>query len=203
MRITGGTYRSRTLRAPSGHGTRPTSDRVREALFGILASAGAVEGALVLDLYAGTGALGLEAISRGANRAVLVESGRHAAAAIRANVAALGVTDRVLVLATDVESATARIAREGPFGLVLADPPWALVDTGEVARVLSSLARAGAIAADAWVVLEHASRSPPPDVSGLVHREARRYGDATLAFYKTAILPPPDRDVEAAGPSEK
>jgi 16S rRNA (guanine966-N2)-methyltransferase len=195
MRITGGTYRSRALRAPPGHATRPTSDRVREALFGILSSAGAVEGARVLDLYAGTGALGLEALSRGAVHAVFVESARAAAAALRANVAALHVGDRVALLAANVDVATPRIVREGPFGLVLADPPWAIVDTGDVARSLSILVQAGAFAAEAWVVVEHASRSVPPEVVGLSPFDARRYGDATLAFYKTAILPPaPPRD---------
>jgi 16S rRNA (guanine966-N2)-methyltransferase len=195
MRITGGTYRSRALRAPPGHATRPTSDRVREALFGILSSAGAVEGARVLDLYAGTGALGLEALSRGAAQALFVESARAAVAALRANVAALHVGDRVTLLAANVDVATPRIVREGPFGLVLADPPWAIVDTGDVARSLSILVQAGAFAADAWVVVEHASRSVPPEVVGLSQFDARRYGDATLAFYKTAILPPaPPRD---------
>jgi len=188
MRITGGTYRSRSLRAPPGHATRPTSDRVREALFGILSSAGVIDGARVLDLYAGTGALALEALSRGAAAAVLVESSRAAIVALRANVAALGVGGQALVLASDVRVASSRIAREGPFGLVLADPPWALVDTGEVADALSALVRGGALAGDAWVVLEHASRSASPEVEGLTLREARRYGDATLAFYKTGIL---------------
>jgi 16S rRNA (guanine966-N2)-methyltransferase len=195
MRITGGTYRSRTLRAPPGHATRPTSDRVREALFGILSSAGVIEGVRVLDLYAGTGALALEALSRGASRAVFVESAGPAIAALRANIAALGVERQAHLLARSVDTAASQISSEGPFGLVLADPPWPLVDTGEVARALSALVRAGAFADDAWVVLEHASRSTPPEVAGLTHRQARRYGDATLAFYKTGILAPaPPRD---------
>jgi 16S rRNA (guanine966-N2)-methyltransferase len=203
MRITGGTYRSRALQAPSGHATRPTSDRVREALFGILASAGAIEGVCVLDLYAGTGALGLEALSRGATRAVLVESARAAIVALRANVTALNVGGRAVLLAANVDVAIPRIAREGPFGLVLADPPWAIVDTGEVARSLSALVRAGAFATEAWVVVEHASRSVPPEVHGLSRFDSRRYGDATLAFYKTAILPAaPPRD-DAGAPSQK
>jgi len=188
MRITGGMYRSRALRAPPGHATRPTSDRVREALFGILSSAGAIEGVRTLDLYAGTGALALEALSRGADHAVLVESSRAAVVALRANVAALGVENRAHLLAANVDAAIARIVKEGPFALVLADPPWALVDTGEVSRSLSSLSRAGAFSDDAWVVVEHSSRSPRPEVDGLAHLDARRYGDTALAFYKTAIL---------------
>src|ERR1700734_537317 len=102
MRITGGTHRSRAIRAPRGQATRPTSDRVREALFGILESAGGVRGGRVLALYAGTGALALEALSRGAARAVLVESSREALAAVRGNVASLDLADVARVLAADV-----------------------------------------------------------------------------------------------------
>jgi 16S rRNA (guanine966-N2)-methyltransferase len=191
MRITGGTLRSRALRAPRGQATRPTSDRVREALFGILGSAGAIEGARVLDLYAGTGALALEALSRGAARAVLVESSREALAAVRANVEALGLADRAEIVAADVRGAQRRIARSGPFDLVLADPPWALVDSGDAPRVLAALAAAGALAPAAVVVLEHSARTAPAEleVPGLVRGEARRYGDTALAFYKPAILP--------------
>src|ERR1700680_1652370 len=101
MRITGGIHRSRSLRAPRGERTRPTSDRVREALFGILTARRSLAGLEILDLYAGTGALALEALSRGAGRATLVESSREALAAIRANVAALGVQDRVRVIPSD------------------------------------------------------------------------------------------------------
>src|ERR1700722_18144498 len=127
MRITGGTLRSRQLQAPRGASTRPTSDRVREALFGILGSAGALAGARVLDLYAGTGALTFEAISRGATRATVVESSREALVALRANVASLGLQAHVRVVAGSVHASLARIGRDGPFDLVLADPPWALV----------------------------------------------------------------------------
>jgi 16S rRNA (guanine966-N2)-methyltransferase len=191
MRITGGRFRSRPLRAPRGRETRPTSDRVREALFGILAAAGAVGGARVLDLYAGTGALALEALSRGAARAVLVEASREALAALRANVAALGVQGEALVVAADVRGAVARLARRGPFDLVLADPPWALVDAGEAGDVLAGLAGRGAFAPAATLVLEHAARSAPPAIPGLVRAGTRRYGDTALSFYKPAILGSP------------
>jgi 16S rRNA (guanine(966)-N(2))-methyltransferase RsmD len=193
MRITGGTFRSRSLGAPRGLATRPTSDRVREALFGILTSAGEVHGARVLDLYAGTGALGLEALSRGAAHATFVESAREALAALRQNVASLGVQDRVRVIAGDAGGATVRSAlvAAGPFDLVLADPPWALVDGGDVAAALGSLVATGCVRGGATVVLERASRSPTPAIEGVGHAEDRRYGDATLAFYKTGILGPP------------
>jgi 16S rRNA (guanine966-N2)-methyltransferase len=210
MRITGGTFVSRTLRAPRGHATRPTSDRVREALFGILGSAGAIEGARVLDLYAGTGALALEALSRGAARATLVESSRPALDALRSNVAALGLQDRVRVVAADVRAALARLAREGKMGagghgagdpressfdLVLADPPWALVDSGEALAVLGDLAELpGTLSATATVVLEHSSRTSAgldAVAKSLSRVQTRRYGDTALTFYKPAILAPP------------
>jgi 16S rRNA (guanine966-N2)-methyltransferase len=188
MRITGGTLRSRALKAPKGAATRPTSDRVREALFGILTSAGAIEGAQVLDLYAGTGALALEALSRGAAAALLVESAREALGALRANVEALGLEDRARVVAGDVAQAMRRLGEAGPFDLVFADPPWALVDAGPPLAVLSDLARRGGIAAEGRVVLEHSARTAPPDIDGLVRLDARRYGDTALTFYKPAIL---------------
>lgn len=191
MRITGGTLRSRTLRAPRGSATRPTTDRVREALFGILGSAGAVEGANVADLYAGTGALGIEALSRGARRATLVESARPALAVLRANVDTLGVQDRVRIVAGQVGASITRLASDGPFDLVLADPPWSDVDSGDVARALASLGASGALAPDATLVLEHAARSQPPDVAGLAREATRRYGDTALTFYKPAILAGP------------
>src|SRR5258708_3198036 len=214
MRVTGGRLRSRALVAPRGTGTRPTTDRVREALFGILASAGRLDGARVLDLYAGTGALAIEALSRGAARATLVESGREALAAARANVAALGLAASAQILAADMGAGAAarRVARAGPFDLVLADPPWSLVDTGEVARALADLVSAGALAAGeageageagALVVLEHSTRTDAAHllIRGLLAERSRRYGDSTLTFYKPAILAPQRPD--DAGPIDE
>jgi 16S rRNA (guanine966-N2)-methyltransferase len=174
---------------------------VREALFGILGSAAAVDGARVLDLYAGTGALALEALSRGAGRATLVESAREALAAVRANVAALGVADRARVIDADVRVSMRRIARAGPFDLVLADPPWAAVDAGEAAEVLAQLASAGGLAEGALVVLSHSSKTIAPEIDGLAADSTRRYGDAALTFYKPAILPAPP-SVRAGSTSE-
>lgn len=194
MRITGGIHRSRVLRAPRGIATRPTSDRVREALFGILGSAGAVEGARVLDLYAGSGALAFEALSRGAAHAVLVESSPEALSVVRANVLALGLGERVRVIFGDASNLARLLAGRGPFDLLLADPPWALVDEGVAPRALSRVVRAGALRAAACVVLEHASRTPPPELDGLGRTETRRYGDTALTFYKPAILAAPRAD---------
>ncbi len=200
MRITGGMYRSRALRAPRGLATRPTSDRVREALFGILTSAGLVEGASVLDLYAGTGALALEALSRGAARAVLVESSRDALTALRANAQALGALDRVKVVAGDVHRLGPRISAEGPFDLVFADPPWSLVEEGAPPLALGELARTGGLSPGAWLVLEHASRTPAPDAEPLAREETRKYGDTALTFYKTGILAAPRSNPTARFP---
>jgi 16S rRNA (guanine966-N2)-methyltransferase len=197
MRITGGTLRSRALRAPPGQATRPTTDRVREALFGILTSAGAIAGARVLDLYAGTGALAFEALSRGAAEAVVVEKSREALAALRANVASLDLGGRVRVVAGDVMQAVRKLARPAsdepmvqPFDLVFADPPWALVAEGGPGEALAALAAGRAIADEGRVVLEHASRTIPLDVEGLVRLDTRKYGDTALTFYKPGILAP-------------
>jgi 16S rRNA (guanine966-N2)-methyltransferase len=195
MRITGGTLRSRALRAPRGSATRPTSDRVREALFGILASMGVVPGARVLDLYAGTGALALEALSRGASEAVLVESSREALAAARANVASLGLEGAARIVACDAREVPRRLPGGAPFDVVFADPPWALVDTGEAPRALAAVVAAGLVAAGGLVVLEHAARSAVPALDGLDTTQTRRYGDTALTFYKPAILAHPRVDL--------
>jgi 16S rRNA (guanine966-N2)-methyltransferase len=186
MRITGGRHRSRALVAPRGTATRPTSDRVREALFAILHAEEPIDGARVLDLYAGTGALALEALSRGAGAATLVERARDALAAIRTNVDALRVADRVRILTMPVERALRSLG--GPFDLVFVDPPYADVASGDAVRSLASIVLAGAFAPGARVVLEHAAADVAPEISGLVLEHARRYGDTRLAFYR-AISP--------------
>jgi 16S rRNA (guanine(966)-N(2))-methyltransferase RsmD len=179
MRITGGALRSRQLKAPRGDATRPTSDRVREALFSIL---GDIVGVRVLDLYAGTGALAFEALSRGAAHATLVESGREPLAVIRANLASLGVADRTRVIAQPVERA-AKALGDG-FELVFADPPYADV-RGEAPaiRAIAGL-MPSALSAGGLLVLEHAEKDAPPDVGGLEREETRHYGDTAITFYR-------------------
>jgi 16S rRNA (guanine(966)-N(2))-methyltransferase RsmD len=181
MRITGGTLRSRAIRAPRGTATRPTSDRVREALFSILASSSAVEGARVLDLYAGTGALAFEALSRGASEAILVESSKEALAAVRANVADLDLAGRVRVIAASVDRALARI--EGPFDIVFLDPPYAQAAVAG-ARAIAALVTRSLLARGARVVLEHARADAPPEIESLELESTRRYGDTALSFYR-------------------
>jgi 16S rRNA (guanine966-N2)-methyltransferase len=182
MRITGGQYRSRALRAPKGSLTRPTSDRVREALFSILGPRAAA--GRVLDLYAGTGALGLEALSRGAGGVVFVERSKEALAALHANVEALGVRDRVRVVASNVARAAALLRQGGElFELIFADPPYADVKDGEAVNALEALF-VPLLESQGMLVLEHASRDPSPAIVGLVQEDARTYGDTTLSFYE-------------------
>jgi 16S rRNA (guanine966-N2)-methyltransferase len=191
MRITGGQLRSRALKAPKGTLTRPTSDRVREALFNILSDECA--GARVLDLYAGTGALGLEAISRGAVAAVFVERSKEALAVLKSNVAALGLEKQTRIVALPVERA-ARALGMGTgtgtgteqFDLVFADPPYADVNNGDAVRAIEAIVNAASIAPNGRVVVEHAQRDPSPSIGGLTLERARTYGDTTLSFYSSA-----------------
>ncbi len=182
MRIIAGRFRGQGIVAPRGLATRPTSDRVREALFSIL---GDVEGLDVLDLFAGSGALGLEALSRGARSATFVDEGRHALAAVRANVATLDVAAETTIVGADVRAGLKRLAKEGrAFGLVFADPPYALTETGSL---LAELVRLALLVPGAWVVLEHAARVTPPGesaVPALAARFTRVYGDTALTFYR-------------------
>jgi 16S rRNA G966 N2-methylase RsmD len=123
--------------------------------------------------------------------ATLVEMSDHALEALRTNIAALGLEAQTQVVAADVARAVRRLARIGPFDLVLADPPWALVDSGEAPRALVELVADGALAERASLVLEHAARGAAPDLAGLLLEGTRRYGDTALAIYKPAILGPP------------
>jgi 16S rRNA (guanine966-N2)-methyltransferase len=167
--------------------TRPTSDRVREALFSMLVSDGLIGGSgdeengpRVLDLYAGTGALAFEALSRGASSAVLVEHAREAVAVIRKNARALGVGGEFVLFDTKVDRALLKI--EGPFGIVFLDPPYADVRTPGFAAVLD---RAAALLGPAGaLVLEHASTDEPPAIAGLALDRSRKYGDSSVTLYR-------------------
>jgi 16S rRNA (guanine966-N2)-methyltransferase len=183
VRITGGIFRSRSLSAPKGERTRPTSDRVREALFDILTAHRSLDGARVLDLYAGTGALALEALSRGAAHATLVESARSALAAIDHNIDVLGLRACTRVVPVSVPRAVRAIAPGAPFDLVLADPPYAFVASGEAVRALSTLLQAGLVTEGSDIVLEHSSADAAPAILAMAPTETRRYGDTALSFY--------------------
>jgi 16S rRNA (guanine966-N2)-methyltransferase len=185
MRVVGGRLGGRRLRAVPGRETRPTSDRVKEALFGILGER--VEGTRVLDLFAGTGALAIEALSRGAAEAVLVEQAAPAVTVIRANLDALDLNDRVKVRRTRAETYL-RTQRDGPFDLALLDPPYG-APVGLVAGLLGRLART-ALAPGAVVAVEAAARAEaPPWPPGLEPDPPRRYGDTALHLATWQPLP--------------
>jgi 16S rRNA (guanine966-N2)-methyltransferase len=181
-RIISGTARGRRLRTPAGSGTRPTSDRVREALFSRLEHLDVLSGARVLDLYAGSGALGLEAASRGAASVVLVDSHRATAAVARANATVTGVGN-VKVRADTVERVLAAGPRPGDqVDLVFLDPPYDLVEE-DLAAVLYLLSGRDWLAPDALVVVERSSRSPEPAwPPGLETSGERRHGETRVWF---------------------
>jgi 16S rRNA (guanine966-N2)-methyltransferase len=190
-RIIAGSAGGRRLATAAGRTTRPTTDRTREGLFAtVLAIRGELRGAAVLDLYAGSGAVGLEALSRGAADVLLVESDPRAGAVIRANIASVGLPGARL-LTGRVE----RVLGSGPAGarprdFVFADPPYALADA-EVEAVLATLVSQGWLAAGALVAVERGSRSGPPQwPAGLEPDRSRKYGEATL-WYGLAAGPLP------------
>jgi 16S rRNA (guanine966-N2)-methyltransferase len=194
-RVIAGEAGGRRLAVPAGRQTRPTSDRAREGLFATVTSmVGPLAGARVLDLYAGSGAVGLEALSRGAEHVLLIESGARAARVIRENIDAIGLPGATVI--TDrVERALARGPAPGSgagrYDIVFADPPYAAPDE-EVTRMLSLLATAGWLAPGALVVVERATRSGPVrwpvgpggpgGPGGFVQDRARRYGEATFWY---------------------
>ncbi|EKE44214.1 methyltransferase, putative [Oceaniovalibus guishaninsula JLT2003] len=181
MRIVGGTFRGRTL-TPLGKGDpaaqlRPTTDRVRETLFNLLGNHGApAEGQRVLDLFAGTGALGFEALSRGAERVTFVENGRRALDILRANAVRLDVGDRATILRRDAT----RLGRGDAHDLILLDPPYG---RGLGERALHAAMDGGWIAQDALIAWEEAV--PPRLPEGLRQIDQRRYGDTVLTLART------------------
>jgi 16S rRNA (guanine966-N2)-methyltransferase len=180
-RIIGGSSGGRRLTTPSGQHTRPTTDRVREALFSsIEAWCGSLQGLRFLDLYAGSGAVGLEAWSRGAGVVTLVESDRRTARLIGDNARALGFP-KANVLAASVTTTLAK-APSAPYDVAFMDPPYSLADTA-VADELSLLAMRDWLVPGAMVVVERSSRSPRPDwPPGIEARRSKRYGETTLWY---------------------
>jgi 16S rRNA (guanine(966)-N(2))-methyltransferase RsmD len=184
MRVIAGRLGGRGLHAPPGDATRPTGARVKEALFSILDD---VRGARVLDLYAGSGALGIEALSRGAARAVFVEAARPALSCLRRNLSALGLQAQAELLPLRVEAARAKLAALGPFDLVLCDPPWRDVPSALVQ--LEALAGAGIFAPRARIALEHSARATAPEQrdlgarGGLCPVDRRQWGDTAVTLF--------------------
>ncbi|MFF0308015.1 16S rRNA (guanine(966)-N(2))-methyltransferase RsmD [Streptosporangium sp. NPDC004379] len=187
-RVIAGSAGGRRLAVPPGRGTRPTSDRAREGIFSTVGSLlGPLDGARVLDLYAGSGAIGLEALSRGAAHALLVESDAKAVRTIRANIASLGLPGAELA-ADRVERVLARGAAE-PYDLVFADPPYAVADA-EVRAVLERLRDHGWLAGDALVAVERESRGEALRwPSGYEEERVRRYGEASVWYGRAAGNP--------------
>lgn len=178
MRIIAGSAKGSQIFAPKGQDTRPTQDRVRESLFNILQ--GDVFGAMVLDLFAGSGALALEAISRGANHAILVDAVQDAVVCIKRNIAKLGFEGRAHVMKCDWKQAVAQLRGQGAaFDLVFLDPPYRVVETAEIldCLVLSELLTAGAL-----VVVEHRKGCSPTEHSSFAVRSIRAYGDTEISF---------------------
>lgn len=180
-RIIAGVHRGRRLQTPTGDRTRPTSDRVREALFGSLTSLIDLDDARVVDLYAGSGAVGLEACSRGAAHAFLVESDARAARVIRANIAELRLSDSVVLTTSSVQAALAHAPAE-PYDLVFADPPYS-VDNTEVTANLTALLTNGWLHEDSLVLVERATRTAPFDwPEGLTESRGRKYGESIIWY---------------------
>jgi 16S rRNA (guanine966-N2)-methyltransferase len=184
-RIIGGAAGGRRITTPRGAATRPTSDRVREALFSAVESwCGSLDGLRFLDLYAGSGAVGLEAWSRGAGVVTLVEHDRRTAALVAANARALGFA-RADVVAASVP-ATLRRAPSAPYDVVFSDPPYPLEDAA-VAADLRALV-SGWLVPGALVVVERSSRSPEPAwPDGIEETRAKRYGETTLWYGHAAV----------------
>ena len=209
-RIVAGVFGGRTIAVPA-KGTRPTSDRVREAIFSRLEHLGVVDGARVLDLYAGSGALGLEAASRGAASVTLVDSARPATDVARRNVAGLGLTGTRVVTET-AERFAASLAGAGPrpatpgttaaLDLVFLDPPYDL-DEAALAAVLTHLAAPGVLADGAVVVVERSIRTPEPAwPEGLVAFARKDYGETAVYYAEPSDQEPSDQEPSDADPSD-
>jgi 16S rRNA (guanine966-N2)-methyltransferase len=186
MRVIAGTLKGRRLAPPTWDGLRPTSDKLRETLFNVLAPR--VAGAKVLDGYAGTGALGIEALSRGAAHVTFVERDRRAQALIAANLAHCGIANGYAIIGTTVLQAIETLRGEPSFDIVLLDPPYVsprAPSSGISDDIRDVLEAAGAIVkADGVVVLEHARRRPPPTAAGsLVRSRDVTSGDSALTIY--------------------
>lgn len=197
MRITGGTFRGRSLRAPADDRVRPTSDKARQAVFNILshgAFALEIGGLRVADLFAGTGALGLEAISRGAAFCLFVEDAAESRALIRGNVEAFGLTGATKIWrrdATDLGRMSAGAG--GPFDLAFLDPPYR---KGLLSPALRSLLGGNWLAPDALLVAETAADEDAPSTEGFAVLDSRVYGETQVTFLR-ASSPPPCGEVGA------
>ncbi|MBU2489901.1 MAG: 16S rRNA (guanine(966)-N(2))-methyltransferase RsmD [Proteobacteria bacterium] len=183
MRIIAGEHRGRKLFSPPDRSIRPTGDKVREAIFSILA--GAQQDARVLDLFAGTGAMGLEALSRGAAFALFADASPKARDLIMKNLQALGLSGRARLVLTDLAQDLVFLQGQEPFDLVFCDPPY---QAGLAPAVLSALAASGVLAPDAVVVLEHGPEEKSLEAPApLALTDQRRYGKTLVSFFGLVI----------------
>lgn len=182
MRIIGGAFRGRRLVTPTSDRIRPTADRVRETLFNMLSNKMSMADRTVLDLFSGTGALGLEALSRGAGRCVFVDRSREGWETTMTNLRNLGMESRAEVLRLDA-TRPERFETYGPFDLVFMDPPYGrkLAETCAV-----RLDERRMIAKGGWVIVEESTRTFPTALSGLELEDQRRVGDTTIGFFQRA-----------------
>lgn len=189
MRVIAGQFRSRPLVAPAGHDTRPTSDRLRETLFNVLAPR--IEGAAFLDLYAGSGAVGIEALSRGVRQVTFVESAPGALRAIRSNLSSLNIRGGYALEARSAAAALRRLtgAGDAAFDVIFLDPPYA--DATEYESTLELLGGecAGLLAQDAVVIAEHLKKFALAESYGALHRyRILKQGDSALSFYRSETV---------------
>jgi 16S rRNA (guanine966-N2)-methyltransferase len=191
MRVIAGTLKGRRLQAPGWDGLRPTSDKLRETLFNVLAPR--IQGAQVLDGYAGTGAVGIEALSRGAAHVTFVERDPRAAALIAANLERCGVSDRYAIIRARF-AGTERPPAGGRFDIIFVDPPYGAGELAAALAAAESLVQAGTL-----LVLEHAKRDAAPEETGaLIRTRLLTSGDSALAFYGRASTTPRTRSEEPA-----
>ena len=187
MRVISGAYRSRHLSSLRGVEIRPTSDRLRETLFNVLTGGApdALRGSIWLDLFAGTGAVGIEALSRGAERVVFVEAARAASRLIGKNLAALGIASGHRLLTMNVATALGQLEGSG-FDYVFLDPPYRM--EREYAMTMSGLARPGVLSPGAIVIAEHSDKfDPGSEVANLTRYRTLTQGDAALSFYRVRL----------------
>jgi len=186
MRVIGGVFRGRRLKSPEGISTRPTSDRVRESLFDVIAPR--IKDARFLDAYAGTGAVGIEAISRGAKDVVFIEDARKALDSLETNLKMLGITDRVRVLRQPFDRSAIALGRESaPFDLIFLDPPYGHVEILKALRLVHATAL---LSARGLLVAEHdATLALPPEEGSLALTRTLRYGGTVLSLYTPVDRP--------------
>lgn len=201
MRVIAGTAKGITLLTPKSGGVRPATDRVKESVFSIIGDF--IEGARVLDLFAGSGAVGIEALSRGAARCTFVENDARCVKVIKKNLARTRLADRAHVIQANAQrSAEIMDPREIPFDLAFVDPPYShsrrMDDLSPVARLLAAIGEGDFLCPHALVILEHETHSRAPDRAGCLHlADQRRYGGTTVSIYEksadtgTSPLPAP------------